>query len=172
MTRTHFKKSLTFAFITATLGACGSGTDTTTDTAASSTSEPASSTVDASTGTTTAQPTTGTTSPPATTETTANDPTTGAPATTTTGATTNDPTTGTAVATSDTGNTDDTGGSLCTLTGGAETRGLCCASVESFPDSCLEGACGCSPDNSHMVTTCTCPAGQCYDAATGCVDEP
>ena len=57
---------------------------------------------------------------------------------------------------------------LCTSTGGTVDMGLCCLSSGDFPSSCLTGACGCAPNNSHMVKTCTCPAAQCFDPAVGC----
>lgn len=59
--------------------------------------------------------------------------------------------------------------SLCVQTGGTESTELCCNSVEDFPDTCLLGACGCAPESSHEVKTCTCPEGQCYDATSGCI---
>jgi hypothetical protein len=58
---------------------------------------------------------------------------------------------------------------LCTATGGRIDSGLCCSSVGDFPDSCLVGACGCSPSNSHTVVTCSCPTGSgCFSTKTGC----
>lgn len=63
------------------------------------------------------------------------------------------------------------GDSLCVQTGGTESANLCCLSVDDFPSSCLIGACGCDPDDSHMVKTCECPAGQCYDPDAGCIAD-
>jgi hypothetical protein len=51
----------------------------------------------------------------------------------------------------------------CRDTGGTVTRALCCNSTESFPNMCALGACGCSPENSHMVSICKCPEGKCFD---------
>ena len=56
----------------------------------------------------------------------------------------------------------------CTNSGGAVGTSLCCASSGDFPNTCLIGACGCSPDNSHSVKVCNCPDGTCFDG-TGCV---
>jgi hypothetical protein len=58
--------------------------------------------------------------------------------------------------------------SLCTSTGGQINTGLCCTSAGDFPDSCMIGACGCSPTSSHTVATCTCPNGGCFSTKTGC----
>ncbi len=61
---------------------------------------------------------------------------------------------------------------LCTSTGGRIDSGLCCLSVGDFPDSCLGGACGCSPSNSHTVVTCSCPpGGGCFSTKTGCGND-
>ena len=57
---------------------------------------------------------------------------------------------------------------LCTSTGGQINSTLCCTSAGDFPDSCLVGACGCAPTNSHTVATCTCPTGSCFSSKTGC----
>jgi hypothetical protein len=43
------------------------------------------------------------------------------------------------------------------------TTASCCRSADDFPNSCLEGACGCAPDSSHDVQLCTCPADACFD---------
>jgi hypothetical protein len=58
---------------------------------------------------------------------------------------------------------------LCLTTNGQVSTGLCCANVGDFPDSCAVGACGCSPANSHSVSTCVCPAGGCFLQPYGCV---
>jgi hypothetical protein len=55
----------------------------------------------------------------------------------------------------------------CRASGGTVGEGLCCASVEDFPDTCLVGACACSADFSHAVKTCTCPTGTCFNG-TAC----
>jgi hypothetical protein len=51
----------------------------------------------------------------------------------------------------------------CTITGGVLVNSLCCKSSGSFPNNCLIGACGCSPSNSHVVITCQCPQGKCFN---------
>jgi hypothetical protein len=58
--------------------------------------------------------------------------------------------------------------SLCTTTGGQISSGLCCGSASDFPDSCLTGACGCSPTSSHTVAKCSCPNDGCFSTRTGC----
>ena len=68
----------------------------------------------------------------------------------------------------------DAGGllALCLSTGGQVSQSLCCGSAgsaASFPNSCLTGACGCSPANSTLVDTCLCPHNGCFDPAEGCV---
>ncbi len=55
----------------------------------------------------------------------------------------------------------------CIASGGTVGEGLCCASVEDFPDTCLVGACACSAEFSHAVKTCSCPAGTCFNG-TAC----
>ena len=56
----------------------------------------------------------------------------------------------------------------CTASGGTVQTALCCSSAGDFPNNCLIGACGCSPDNSHNVKVCACPEGKCFDG-TACV---
>lgn len=55
----------------------------------------------------------------------------------------------------------------CLISGGIIETSLCCKSAEDFPNSCLIGACGCSPDNSKEVKTCKCGTDKCFDG-TGC----
>jgi hypothetical protein len=55
----------------------------------------------------------------------------------------------------------------CLASGGTVGEAACCLSSGDFPGSCLIGACGCSPENSHRVKTCTCPEGRCFDG-TAC----
>jgi hypothetical protein len=57
----------------------------------------------------------------------------------------------------------------CESTGGQVTTTFCCRSVQDFPNDCLVGACGCAPQNSHPVATCTCPPSTCFMAEHGCV---
>jgi hypothetical protein len=56
----------------------------------------------------------------------------------------------------------------CTATGGQVTSTLCCSSATDFPNFCLVGACGCDPDYSHTISTCTCTTG-CFLPGYGCV---
>ncbi|MCX6776199.1 MAG: serpin family protein [Candidatus Micrarchaeota archaeon] len=52
----------------------------------------------------------------------------------------------------------------CRMGGGNVTTHLCCNSVGDFPNTCLIGACGCSPSNSHEVKACDCGEGRCWDS--------
>jgi hypothetical protein len=63
---------------------------------------------------------------------------------------------------------DQTLEQACTSSGGTVTTAACCLSAADFPNTCLIGACGCSPDNSHAVKTCDCGEGKCFDG-TACV---
>ena len=56
----------------------------------------------------------------------------------------------------------------CVISGGTIGTSLCCGSAEDFPNFCLIGACGCSPDNSHEVKVCDCGEEKCFDGS-GCV---
>jgi hypothetical protein len=64
----------------------------------------------------------------------------------------------------------------CERVGGTVETVLCCADTAergNFPDMCLVGACGCSPDNSIDVEVCACPEGQCWDGSQAtCIDGP
>lgn len=51
----------------------------------------------------------------------------------------------------------------CIDSGGTVGTSLCCKSASDFPNNCLIGACGCSPENSHEVKVCDCPEGKCFD---------
>jgi hypothetical protein len=63
------------------------------------------------------------------------------------------------------------GAELCTSTGGIVTTASCCANgVASFPDTCLVGACGCSPASSVTIMICSCAAG-CFSPDAGCVPK-
>jgi hypothetical protein len=53
----------------------------------------------------------------------------------------------------------------CINSGGSVVTQLCCNSATDFPNTCLIGACGCSPDNSHEVKICDCGEGKCWDSA-------
>ena len=50
----------------------------------------------------------------------------------------------------------------CINSGGTVETGLCCQSVEDFPNTCLIGACSCAPDQSHEVKICNC-GEKCFD---------
>jgi hypothetical protein len=56
----------------------------------------------------------------------------------------------------------------CIESGGTVTTAMCCKSTGDFPDTCLIGACGCAPDQSHEVRVCDCGPGSCFDG-TACV---
>jgi hypothetical protein len=58
----------------------------------------------------------------------------------------------------------------CIQSGGTISTGLCCQAVESFPNTCTTGACGCAPDASHEVDVCICPANTCFDGES-CVAQ-
>jgi hypothetical protein len=58
---------------------------------------------------------------------------------------------------------------LCVNESGNVTTSLCCNSTEDFPNTCLIGPCGCSPENSHEVKICDCGEGKCWNE-TSCVD--
>lgn len=57
----------------------------------------------------------------------------------------------------------------CLISGGEIKESLCCNSASDFPDSCLIGACGCSPDSSRQTKVCDCGVDQCFDG-NECVD--
>lgn len=54
----------------------------------------------------------------------------------------------------------------CIDAGGTVTTSQCCNSTEDFPNLCLIGPCGCSPDNSHETKICDCGEGRCFDGNT------
>ncbi len=51
----------------------------------------------------------------------------------------------------------------CISSGGTVTIAMCCESTGDFPDLCLIGPCGCSPENSHEVKICDCGPDECFD---------
>jgi hypothetical protein len=51
----------------------------------------------------------------------------------------------------------------CINSGGTITTGLCCKSTGDFPNLCLIGPCGCSPENSHQVKICDCGEDKCFN---------
>jgi len=54
----------------------------------------------------------------------------------------------------------------CLNSGGTVRTSLCCLSTGDFPNLCLIGPCGCSPENSHEVKVCDCGEGKCFDGST------
>lgn len=58
----------------------------------------------------------------------------------------------------------------CTDSGGTVSNATCCTSASDFPNTCLIGACGCSPENSHEVKTCDCGTGKCFNRRS-CVNQ-
>lgn len=57
----------------------------------------------------------------------------------------------------------------CTDFGGSVKTANCCKSASDFPNTCLIGACGCSPENSHEIKICDCGKG-CWDGIK-CVES-
>jgi len=51
----------------------------------------------------------------------------------------------------------------CSFSGGTVATSLCCEATGDFPNTCLIGACGCSPDNSHEVKVCDCGPDKCFN---------
>jgi len=54
-------------------------------------------------------------------------------------------------------------GQACLSSGGEVSTSLCCKTAADFPNLCLIGACGCSPQDSHEVKVCICPENYCFD---------
>jgi len=53
----------------------------------------------------------------------------------------------------------------CISSEGTVGTALCCNSAKDFPNSCLIGACGCSPANSHQINICNCGEGKCFNGS-------
>jgi hypothetical protein len=51
----------------------------------------------------------------------------------------------------------------CVSSEGKVSTSLCCKLTGDFPNLCLIGACGCSPENSHQVKICDCGPDKCFD---------
>ncbi len=51
----------------------------------------------------------------------------------------------------------------CLYSGGTVATALCCQSTSDFPNLCIVGACGCSPDNSHEIKICDCGQDRCFN---------
>jgi heat shock protein HslJ len=62
------------------------------------------------------------------------------------------------------------GAERCARAGGTVGTASCCRPVGDYPDTCVFGACGCAPDQSHPVQVCRCPPGRCFDGAA-CVES-
>ncbi|GAI22488.1 unnamed protein product, partial [marine sediment metagenome] len=60
----------------------------------------------------------------------------------------------------------------CMNFGGTVSTAMCCKSTEDFPNSCLIGPCGCSPENSHEVKICDCGFDKCFDGSECVSLEP
>jgi hypothetical protein len=60
-------------------------------------------------------------------------------------------------------NQKELGEMKCVNSGGTVATSSCCLSAGDFSNSCLIGACGCSPSNSKAVETCNCGIGKCFD---------
>jgi len=53
----------------------------------------------------------------------------------------------------------------CVNSGGQVSTSLCCKATGDFPNLCLIGPCGCSPDNSHQVKICDCGLDECFNGS-------
>ena len=51
----------------------------------------------------------------------------------------------------------------CLISGGTVATSLCCQATGDFPNTCLIGACGCSPEYSHEVKVCDCGMDKCFN---------
>lgn len=60
----------------------------------------------------------------------------------------------------------------CIDSGGTVAASMCCKSTEDFPNLCLIGPCGCSPDNSHQIKICDCGADKCFNGNECVIFEP
>jgi len=52
---------------------------------------------------------------------------------------------------------------VCSLSRGTIITSLCCKTTGDFPNTCLIGACGCSPGYSHEVKFCDCGSDRCFN---------
>ncbi|MGB2762314.1 MAG: hypothetical protein WBC21_02095 [Minisyncoccales bacterium] len=53
----------------------------------------------------------------------------------------------------------------CINSGGTVSTSLCCKATSDFPNLCLIGPCGCSPENSHQVKICDCGHDKCFNGS-------
>ncbi len=51
----------------------------------------------------------------------------------------------------------------CQMSGGQVITSSCCLSAADYPNTCLIGACGCAPENSHEIKICDCGADKCFN---------
>ncbi len=58
----------------------------------------------------------------------------------------------------------------CVLSGGTIGTASCCSLTGDFPNTCLIGACGCSPTYSHQVKKCDCGEDKCFNGHT-CISQ-
>ena len=58
----------------------------------------------------------------------------------------------------------------CLSSGGQVTTSLCCELTEDYPNLCLIGPCGCSPEDSHEVKICDCGEDKCFNGSE-CVSQ-
>ncbi len=54
----------------------------------------------------------------------------------------------------------------CIASGGSIETQACCAGQSDFPNTCIAGACGCSPTSSKETRVCNCGEGMCFDGTT------
>jgi hypothetical protein len=58
----------------------------------------------------------------------------------------------------------------CAAAGGTVEMISCCTSQGDFPNLCLIASCSCAPMYTHVIQSCTCAAGKCWNGAT-CVNH-
>ncbi len=51
----------------------------------------------------------------------------------------------------------------CLISGGTVVTSSCCKATGDFPNTCLIGACGCSPEYSNEVKACDCGMDKCFN---------
>lgn len=51
----------------------------------------------------------------------------------------------------------------CQMSGGQVATSSCCLSATDYPNTCLIGACGCAPENSHEIKICDCGVDKCFN---------
>jgi len=67
------------------------------------------------------------------------------------------------------GSNDSINAQACNATGGTVSNSLCCSGSGNFPNTCAVGACSGAPPAVHVIDTCLCPAGGCFQPSVGCV---